>query len=955
MATTLRKKLNVYKLNELPSTFDPEAFYFIKNGSLLAEMYIGSEDGLGVRSISGGVGLFKIINELESIGQLPSPVGMADGYGYLIAGHAHVIFNEQWIDVGNIQGPEGPPGIGIYVMGTLPSASLLPEDDNVRGNAWIADGQLWVWDGTRYSPIGVQGIDGKDAYQIAVDNGFVGTKSQWLQSLKGLNNYQLAQQNGFVGTLSQWLETQKIVGPIGEQGIQGLRGIDGKSAYQVAVENGFVGTAAQWVASLKGDPAVIVQVIDVLDSVDDLPLTANQNDGYIIDQELHAYINGDWVNLGNIVGPPGVQGIQGNDAYEVAVQQGFTGDRVEWLESLKGRQGDQGVPGPPLIPMGELNDEADLLLVQNPENGWFYNVAGQMYVYYESVWMDMGRVVGENGLGAYEQAVQQGFTGDITQWLASLKGNKGDKGNDGTSAYQLAVSLGFVGTPTQWIESLKGEKGDPGDSAYQVALDNGFVGTAADWLLSIKGQKGDRGINFVPKGYRATLAELDLLPVKEPGDSYVVGEGDFYSHNGQSFVYMGNIRGTQGIQGPIGPGLAILDVLENESELPATGTLGQGYMIGLDYYAWNGTTYVNAGPLKGDPGEPGIGLVGPPGRTAYEVAVDNGFIGTVGEWLISIKGDKGNDAYQVAVEEGYVGSKAQWLLSLKGDKGDPGVGIQGDPGRSIYDIAVDNGFTGTEAELLESFKGDPGIQGIPGLKGDQGSLWIIQGRDPVALDGRSGDLFLNSSSLAYFRKVSGVAWAFLGYLGGGNVYDATQNGIPHMRQDGQWIEYPDVEGNVPSLRVEGGWVNYVAPTIPVLEAPNDADPYMRKGAQWVAYTEAPATGDYVRRSTGWTRLDRYDLRLNTVTSSENLDLSTCTNFRFTLSGNRVVSFLPSSIPASTRTMTLVFTIKGNSGVITWPASVLWHQGVLPEYGATSTTIVMYWDGTNWIANQGATI
>ena len=33
--------------------------------------------------------------------------------------------------------------------------------------------------------IGIDGINGKSAYQVAIDNGFVGTQAQWLNSLIG--------------------------------------------------------------------------------------------------------------------------------------------------------------------------------------------------------------------------------------------------------------------------------------------------------------------------------------------------------------------------------------------------------------------------------------------------------------------------------------------------------------------------------------------------------------------------------------------------------------------------------------------------------------------------------------------------------------------------------------------------------------------------------------------------
>ena len=43
---------------------------------------------------------------------------------------------------------------------------------------------------------------------------------------------------------------------------------------------------------------------------------------------------------------------------------------------------------------------------------------------------------GEDGKSAYQIAVEKGFTGDETAWLASLKGAKGDKGNTGPQGPQ---------------------------------------------------------------------------------------------------------------------------------------------------------------------------------------------------------------------------------------------------------------------------------------------------------------------------------------------------------------------------------------------------------------------------------------------------------------------------------------------------------------------------------------
>lgn len=54
-------------------------------------------------------------------------------------------------------------------------------------------------------------------------------------------------------------------------------------------------------------------------------------------------------------------------------------------------------------------------------------------------------------------------------------------------------------------------------------------------------------------------------------------------------------------------------------------------------------------------------------KTPYEIAIANGFVGSVEQWLESLNGDDGKSAYQIAVGNGFIGTEEQWLLSLKGD------------------------------------------------------------------------------------------------------------------------------------------------------------------------------------------------------------------------------------------------------------------------------------------------
>jgi hypothetical protein len=250
---------------------------------------------------------------------------------------------------------------------------------------------------------------------------------------------------------------------------------------------------------------------------------------------------------------------------------------------------------------------------------------------------------GADGLSAYEVAVELGFEGDEAAWLASLVGPQGPQGDPGPQGIQgetgppgIQGEQGEVGPQgEQGIQGEPGPKGDTGDpgldglSAYEVAIDNGFVGTEAEWLVSLVGPQGETG---------------------ETGP-----------------------QGEQGIQG-----------------------------------------------IQGEQGEPGTpGEAGADGLSAYEIAVADGFVGTESEWLASLVGAQGPQG-----EVGETGPQgAQGIQGETGPQGEQGeTGAQGDDGLSAYEIAVENGFVGTEGEWLESLIGPEGPQGIQGETGPQGEV-----------------------------------------------------------------------------------------------------------------------------------------------------------------------------------------------------------------------------------------
>lgn len=162
----------------------------------------------------------------------------------------------------------------------------------------------------------------------------------------------------------------------------------------------------------------------------------------------------------------------------------------------------------------------------DPDNGKSFSVAGiaQLlsvpYALYagNSPAGEKGEA-GATGKSAYQLWLDNGNSGSQADFLNSLKGQpglkgepgtgeKGDRGIDGRSAYQVWLEAGNTGTIADYLASLKGPQGIkgapgsdglagnnglPGKSAYQLWLDAGNTGTINDYLNSLKGASGPQG------------------------------------------------------------------------------------------------------------------------------------------------------------------------------------------------------------------------------------------------------------------------------------------------------------------------------------------------------------------------------------------------------------------------------------------------------------------------------
>ena len=185
----------------------------------------------------------------------------------------------------------------------------------------------------------------------------------------------------------------------------------------------------------------------------------------------------------------------------------------------------------------------------------------------------------------------------------------------------------------QGIQGLRGERGLQGERGAQG--ERGIQGLrGVQGLQGLPGVKGDAGAKG-EQGERGLRGERG-----EQGERGLPGE-----------------RGIQGLQGVPGEQGA-----RGEKGDPGErGAQGERGLQGLQGVA-------GAKGEKGDPGVQGApgkdGAKGADGKSAYEVAVSNGFVGNEADWLASLKGEKG-------------------------DKGDAGAGGSGDSALQLRIAALE--------------------------------------------------------------------------------------------------------------------------------------------------------------------------------------------------------------------------------------------------------------------------
>ena len=138
-------------------------------------------------------------------------------------------------------------------------------------------------------------------------------------------------------------------------------------------------------------------------------------------------------------------------------------------------------------------------------------------------------------------------------------------------------------------------------------------------------------------------------------------------------------------------------------------------------------------------------------KSAYDIAVENGFVGTEAEWLESLKGEKGEslnivDIYNAAIASGeFQGTLMEFVVQYFSD-----TDIEGKSAYDLYVESLPEGSTPlTEEEWLASLKGDTGMAGADGEKGDAIDLYQTY-LDLVALGEENGGLDQDKVSFLQF-------------------------------------------------------------------------------------------------------------------------------------------------------------------------------------------------------------
>ena len=335
--------------------------------------------------------------------------------------------------------------------------------------------------------------------------------------------------------------------------------------------------------------------------------------------------------------------------------------------------------------------------------------------------------------------------------------------------------------------------GEDGAEAFQpFPNDNGFVPTVR------VGENGNWIVNEKDTGVVADTTRITT----DPTTVHIGDDGHWYIGD----VDTGSVaQGEPGTTPHIDPVTGNWFIGDEDTGVRAEGHDGKTPVIGANGNWWIGGTDTG---VQASGGGSGGGQAGENGKSAYELAVENGFTGTVEEWLLSLVGpagvgENGKSAYEVYCDsnEGDDLSESDWLLSLVGSSGNGISSIEGPETDGLYDTYT----------IHYSNSADTTFVVKNGQDGQDGSLTLFGNAEPDALQGRNGDSYINTQTWDYYVKEDN-AWVEKGNLKGaqGLVGEAGKSiyaaeGAPSAELGNPGDSYVNVTNGDYYLKGNEGW------------------------------------------------------------------------------------------------------------------------------------------------------
>jgi hypothetical protein len=459
--------------------------------------------------------------------------------------------------------------------------------ENVRGEK--GDQGVAGRDGAR----GINGINGRDgtdgfsAYQIAVQNGFVGSNSEWLDSLKGaaaakgedgdrgwtpvfktesfdggsyLRVIDWVGGEGDKPTLLGFVSDSGIVdniavasnlkgerglqgergekgdkGDTGDIGVEGVQGEQGLSAYEIAVLNGFEGTREEWLVSLNPaevskDPNNIIskkidgmfapatdplEMANAIDALDDKNIMTDAQKDKLEALKTSKYL-GTFLTSEEIP----LEGAESGNYADVDSGEPDV-DTERWIYDIDSSKFVKAIS----VPASETAESVKEKYESNEDTNAFTDLEKERLAILELETSESIKAKYEenpdtNAFTDLEKTKLEGVTEETSETIKTKY-----ESNPDTNALTDELLLKLNNIPS---EGVQGDKGDNGDSAYEIAVASGFQGTEAEWLLSLKGDKGDSTtVLNVNDGeelsfWLGSQEELDLILERDHNTIYLV-------------------------------------------------------------------------------------------------------------------------------------------------------------------------------------------------------------------------------------------------------------------------------------------------------------------------------------------------------------------------------------------------------------------------------------------------